>query len=167
VARKSSGTAAVPPRPAIVVLHGPNLNLLGERQPEIYGHTTLDEINDVLRARGLSAGFDVFAHQSNHEGVLVDLIHQARRTAVAIVINAGALTHTSIALRDALAASELPAVEVHLSNVAAREEFRHRSLLAAVCVGQIAGFGPNSYRLGLDAAIALVHQKTKKGTRSR
>ena len=158
-AAKSSSRAA----PVVMVLHGPNLNLLGTREPQIYGTTTLEEINDDLVAQGAAAGFDVQPFQSNHEGTLIDLIQQAQRTASAVVINAGGYTHTSVALRDALAACGLPVIEVHLSNVAKREDFRHRSLLSAVVVGQISGFGPLSYRLGLTAAIEF----SKKGSTSR
>lgn len=158
------------PRHRVVVLHGPNLNLLGTREPHIYGHATLDDINAELVALGEEAGVEVVPFQSNHEGVLIDLVQQARQTASAIVINAGGYTHTSVALRDALAASELPVVEVHLSNLAKREDFRHRSLLGAVVVGQIAGFGALGYRLGVQAAIELSKQLSKmsqKGSESR
>ncbi len=148
------GEARVTPR--VLVLHGPNLNLLGEREPHIYGHTTLADIDAELVARGRAAGVEVISLQSNHEGVLIDRVQQARADADAIIINAGGFTHTSVALRDALAATKLPVIEVHLSNLAAREEFRHRSYLTAVCVGQIAGFGAASYRLALDAAIDIL-----------
>lgn len=140
----------------ILVIHGPNLNLLGTREPGIYGRTSLATINDELarRAAGVSASVD--AMQSNHEGEIVTWIQDAAARYAAILINAGAYTHTSIAIRDAIAAVGLPTVEVHLSNVHAREEFRHASLLAAVCLGQICGFGAQSYYLGLDAAVAHV-----------
>ncbi len=150
----ASKSARVTPR--VLVLHGPNLNLLGEREPHIYGHTTLADIDAELVARGRAAGVEVISLQSNHEGVLIDRVQQARGDADAIIINAGGFTHTSVALRDALAATKLPAIEVHLSNLAAREELRHRSYLTAVCVGQIAGFGATSYRLALDAAIDIL-----------
>jgi 3-dehydroquinate dehydratase-2 len=140
----------------VLVLHGPNLNLLGEREPEIYGHTTLAEIDARLAGLGEELGVTLETFQSNHEGALVDQIQTARRRVAAIVINAGALTHTSIALRDALAASDLPVVEVHLSNLHRRERFRQRSVLAAIAVGQIAGFGVESYLLGLRAAVAQI-----------
>ena len=149
--------------PAILVLHGPNLNLLGTREPHIYGSTTLDEINEALIEQGRLAGFAVAAFQSNHEGALIDLVQRARESACAIVINAGGYTHTSVALRDALAACDLPVIEVHLSNLVKREEFRHHSLLSAVAVGQIVGFGAFSYRLGLMAALEF----SKKGSTSR
>jgi 3-dehydroquinate dehydratase-2 len=156
----------------IQVLHGPNLNLLGTRDPETYGTTTLDEIDAELVRRGKARGADVRSAQSNVEGELVTLIQAAKKWADAIVINPGAYTHTSVALRDAIEAVALPTVEVHLSNIHAREEFRHHSLTAARCIGQICGFGANSYYLGLDAAIHHVeasgrtHGETgKKGKR--
>jgi 3-dehydroquinate dehydratase-2 len=148
----------------VVVLHGPNLNLLGTREPAIYGRTTLPEIDDELKVVGEALGVAVETFQSNHEGALIDRIHAARETAAALIINAGGYTHTSVALRDALAAVGLPVIEVHLSHLAAREEFRHRSLLAPVCVGQITGLGGFGYRLALEAAVHLVN---KKGTPTR
>ncbi len=137
----------------ILVLHGPNLNLLGNREPGIYGHQTLDSINDRLIELGNELGVTVVAQQSNHEGALIDALHNSQDDAV--VLNAGALTHYSYALRDAIAAISIPVVEVHLSNTAAREDWRHTSVIAPVCAGTISGFGVLSYELGLRAAIHL------------
>jgi 3-dehydroquinate dehydratase-2 len=143
---------------SILVLHGPNLNLLGRREPGIYGSITLSEINYLLEQEGEKLLCNVFALQSNHEGVLVDAIHDALGKHQGILINAGAYTHTSVALRDALAGVAIPTVEVHLSNIYQREAFRHHSFIAPIAVGQISGFGAESYRLGLQA---LVHHLRK------
>ncbi|HEY6894508.1 MAG TPA: type II 3-dehydroquinate dehydratase [Rhodanobacteraceae bacterium] len=138
----------------LLVLHGPNLNLLGQREPGVYGRATLAEIDADLAAIAREAGHDLASFQSNAEGALIDRIHAAAKEGTAfIVINPGALTHTSIALRDALAAVAIPFIEVHLSNVHAREPFRHRSYIADLAVGVITGFGADSYRLGLAAAL--------------
>jgi 3-dehydroquinate dehydratase-2 len=146
----------------ILVLHGPNLNLLGSRQPEIYGSLTLADIDALLVEEAQSADATLHSRQSNHEGVLIDAIQQARypldgAVMDGILINPGAFTHTSIALRDAISAVGLPVVEVHLSNIHAREPFRHHSHIAPVALGQISGFGAQSYRLGL---LALIHHLT-------
>ena len=144
----------------ILVLHGPNLNLLGQREPGIYGATTLDEIDEQLTARATARGVQLRIVQSNHEGVLIDAIHEALLHGDGILINPAGYTHTSVALRDAIAATGLPAVEVHLSNVHAREPFRHTSLTAPVCLGQISGFGWRSYLIGLDALIDHLSEAT-------
>ncbi|HIK39422.1 type II 3-dehydroquinate dehydratase [Thermoleptolyngbya sp. M55_K2018_002] len=142
---------------SILVLHGPNLNLLGHREPGIYGRETLDSINQSLQDAAVQLGVQLESFQSNHEGALVDAIHGAMGVQDGLLINPGAYTHTSIAIRDAIAAVALPTVEVHLSNVYRRESFRHHSYIAPVAVGQISGFGAFSYVLGLRA---LVHHLT-------
>ncbi|HKA56268.1 MAG TPA: type II 3-dehydroquinate dehydratase [Candidatus Binatia bacterium] len=142
--------------PRVLVLHGPNLNLLGQREPEIYGRTTLADIDAGLAALGRELGVAVETFQSNHEGELVSKIQAARGRCAALIINAGAYTHTSVALLDAILAVGLPAVEVHLSNLYKREPFRHHSYIARAAVGQICGFGAESYFLGLRAAVGLI-----------
>jgi 3-dehydroquinate dehydratase II len=137
----------------ILLLHGPNLNLLGTRETGLYGTHTLEQINESCTKHAARHNSELKAEQSNHEGALVDVLHIARNWADGVVFNPAAYTHTSVALRDAISAINLPVVEVHLSNVHAREEFRHRSLLAPVCVGQISGFGWRSYILGIDALL--------------
>ncbi len=150
-------------KPRILVLHGPNLNLLGQREPEIYGRTTLADIDALLLDLGRELGVEVDTFQSNLEGELVNKVQQARGHYDALVVNAGAYTHTSIALLDALLAVGLPVVEVHLSNLYRREEFRHRSFIARAAVGQICGFGAESYLLGLRAAVSIIKGKIRYG----
>jgi 3-dehydroquinate dehydratase-2 len=137
----------------VLVLHGPNLNLLGKREPDIYGTVTLDEINERLAALARELGTEIAFFQSNHEGDLVQKIQDSLGVYQAIVINPGAYTHTSVVLRDAIASTGIPTVEVHLSNIYRREEFRQHSFISGVAVGQITGFGPESYLLGLRAAV--------------
>lgn len=143
-------------RRAILLLHGPNLNLLGTREPAVYGTDTLADINQRVEAYAAVRHVAVRAAQSNSEGVLIDTLHAARNWAAGVVFNPGAYTHTSVALRDAIVAVELPVVEVHLSNVHAREPFRHTSLLAPVCLGQVVGFGARSYLLGAEALLGYL-----------
>jgi 3-dehydroquinate dehydratase II len=147
-----------PRKLSVLILHGPNLNLLGLREPGIYGVSTLAQIDNQLIELGRSFNTVVQSLQSNHEGVLVDAIQDARERHQGIVINAGAYTHTSIALRDAIAAVQIPTVEVHLSNIYKREQFRHHSYLASIVVGQISGFGANSYYLGLQALVTYLRE---------
>jgi len=144
---------------AILVLHGPNLNLLGEREPEVYGRLTLEELDRRLLEAGKELGLEVRSYQSNSEGALIDALHEARLWANGVVFNPGGYTHTSVALRDAVAAIGIPVVEVHLSNVYGREEFRHQSLISPVCVGKISGFGWRSYLLGLQALAGIIQDQ--------
>jgi 3-dehydroquinate dehydratase II len=147
-----------PRKLSVLILHGPNLNLLGLREPGIYGVSTLAQIDTQLVELGQSLNTVVQSLQSNHEGVLVDAIHAARERYHGIAINAGAYTHTSIAIRDAITAVQIPTVEIHLSNIYKRETFRHHSYLAPIVVGQISGFGANSYYLGLQALVAHLNE---------
>ena len=143
----------------ILVMNGPNLNLLGTREPEIYGTLPLADIHERLRRRANEVGLDIEFMQSNHEGVLVDTIQRARRTVDYIILNAAAFTHYSIAIRDAIAAIDVPVIEVHLSNIHQREEFRHTSVIAPVALGQIAGFGAESYMAALEIIICRMGDK--------
>ena len=142
--------------PRVLVLHGPNLNLLGSREPEVYGSTTLAEIDTDLAEAAKELGVELEILQSNHEGRLIDRIHEVRERVQGILINPGGLTHTSVSLRDALAATDLPVVEVHLSNVFAREDFRQHSFVSGIALGVISGLGPLGYLLGLEALVAHI-----------
>jgi 3-dehydroquinate dehydratase II len=151
----------------ILVLHGPNLNLLGTREPDVYGVSTLDDINRTLTEIANQAGISLTAIQSNHEGQLIDAVHGARGIYDMILFNPGAFTHYSIALRDAITAVAVPTIEVHLSNIHSREEFRHRSVIAPVCWGQISGFGVTSYILALRAAIEKLAGRSPHGSAAK
>jgi 3-dehydroquinate dehydratase II len=135
--------------PSVLVLNGPNLNLLGLREPGVYGSTTMEDINNRMIELGKELGIEVRCFQSNHEGALIDALHDARNWAGGVIFNPGGYTHTSVALRDAISAIKIPVIEVHISNVHAREEFRHHSMISAVCAGTISGLGVQSYLLGL------------------
>lgn len=143
----------------VLVLHGPNLNMLGVREPGIYGGVTMDEINRRLVEAGIALGMEVSCRQSNHEGVLIDTLQEAMAQYKGIIFNPGGYTHTSVALRDAVVAIRIPVVEVHLSNIFAREPFRQHSMLSAVCAGTISGFGWRSYMLALEALAGILGEK--------
>jgi len=144
------------PKKKVMVIHGPNLNLLGKREPHIYGHESLEEINSGLRDRGDLLGLDLDTFQSNHEGAIVDKIQQALGNCHGIIINPAAYTHTSVAIRDALAMLDIPVIEVHLSNIHKRESFRHQSMIADIVVARIAGFGSHGYLLGLEGLAKII-----------
>ena len=150
---------------ALLILNGPNLNLLGQRQPEVYGRTTLPQVQALCEAQAQALGITLSFQQSNHEGVLIDAIHAARGVMDGIILNAGAYTHTSIALMDAISSAEVPTLELHLSNVHAREEFRHTSYIARVAIGVICGFGPEGYTLAIDAMLGHLAKRAVKGGR--
>jgi 3-dehydroquinate dehydratase-2 len=151
----------------VLVLHGPNLNLLGRREPDVYGALTLDQINERLHALAAELGVELEIFQSNVEGELVDRIQEAAGVAHAILLNPAAYTHTSVAIRDAILAVGLPVIEVHLSNIHRREKFRHRSLISDVAVGQITGFGADSYLLGLRAAVRVIANSRSRSLKTR
>jgi len=151
----------------VLVLHGPNLNTLGRRQPEIYGRTTLAEIDERLRARGDELECDVSTFQSNHEGALIDYLQAESATTLGIVINPGGLTHSSVSLRDALAGTGRSVIEVHLSNIHAREPFRHESLLAPICRGQVVGLGWRGYLYALDALVSEERERERASRERR
>lgn len=140
----------------VLVVHGPNLNLLGKRETDVYGELTLDEINTEIKARGTALSMQIETYQSNHEGDIVEKIHAAEGDADVILLNPGAFTHYSVAVRDAIASVSVPVIEVHLSNIYAREELRHKSVTAPVCVGQVSGFGAGSYLAALEAAAHML-----------
>lgn len=142
----------------ILILHGPNLNLLGTREPEVYGSMSLENINEKIIALGKELNAEIKCQQSNHEGALIDALHDARTWANGVVFNPGGYTHTSVALRDAISAIQIPVIEVHLSNVYAREEFRHVSFVSAVCKGKVTGFGWKSYELGLRGLVEIIRK---------
>jgi len=143
----------------ILVIHGPNLNLLGEREPGVYGSDTFESINNEICEYAKNKGFDCEIYQSNHEGAIIDKLHEARKTKDGIVINAGAYTHYSYAIRDAISAIRIPVIEVHMSDIHKREEFRHLSVIEPVCKKQICGFGKNSYLMGIDALEEIFNEQ--------
>jgi 3-dehydroquinate dehydratase II len=145
---------------SLLILNGPNLNLLGTRQPDVYGRVTLEDINALCATEASELGFSVTCLQSNHEGALIDAVHAARNLHDGIVLNAGAYTHTSVALMDAITSAAVPLVEVHLSNIHAREAFRHKSFIAPVAIGQICGFGATGYALAIRALVAHLQRQT-------
>jgi 3-dehydroquinate dehydratase II len=157
--RRTAPTNNAPAR--VLVLHGPNLNLLGLREPDVYGSDTLADVDAMLQALAPELGVEVECRQSNHEGTLIDWLHEARGAFAGVLMNPGGLTHTSVALRDAIASMQKPCVEVHLSTIHRREEFRHKSVTAAACLGAVLGFGMDSYRLGLMALAARVAPRTR------
>jgi 3-dehydroquinate dehydratase-2 len=161
--RAATGSLRTETMIKILLVHGPNLNLLGEREPEVYGKVTLAEINQRISALAKEQGAEVRIVQSNSEGGIIDAIQEARVWADGVMINPGAFTHYSLAIRDAIAAVNLPAVEVHISNVFAREEFRHRSVIAPVCIGSVCGFGQRSYELGWLGLTGFLQAQGKKG----
>ncbi len=146
----------------VLLLHGPNLNILGRRKPEVYGRTTMKQINEMVRYRAGELGCEILAIQSNHEGVLVDFLHEHLGSCDGVIINPGALTHYGLSLREALEAMEVPVVEVHLSNVNAREEWRRTSVISPVTLGQVAGFGPRGYLAALELLVAHVRERTAR-----
>lgn len=166
--RKAAGKAASAARARLLVLHGPNLNLLGTREPEVYGYTTLADIHDAMEARARAAGALLESFQSNHEGELIDRVQAARTEGIDfIIINPAGYSHTSVALRDALAAVKIPFVEVHLSNIHAREAFRHHSFFSEIAVGVICGLGAEGYQLALDYVLSRLLSPAKGGNGAR
>lgn len=143
----------------ILVIHGPNLNLLGEREPGVYGSETFEKLNNDIMAHAEKLGVECEIYQSNHEGAIIDKLHESRKDCAGVVLNAGAYTHYSYAIRDAIAAIRIPVIEVHISNTASRDEFRHKSVIGPVCKATVAGFGRDSYILGMDGLVRMVENK--------